>query len=93
VLLSVPNMPLDASKQLVSAGSRFSYAQLLAAAHSMVAGVEVWMQAQRELGVPSDVPAAAEAIWCSDVCNVYANWVSPVLLRYGCCLHDSQHVP
>jgi hypothetical protein len=83
VLLSVPNMPLDAAKQLVSAGSRVSYAQLLAAAHSMVAGVEVWVQAQRELGVPSDIPAAAEAICCSDVCKMYIDWVSAVLLRHA----------
>jgi hypothetical protein len=80
VLLSVPELPLDSAEQLVSAGARVSYAQLLAAAHSMVAGVEVWVQAQRQLGIPSDIPAAAEAICCSKVCDIYVNWVSQVLL-------------
>jgi hypothetical protein len=83
VLLSVQEVPLDSAKQLVSAGFRVSYAQLLAAAHSMVAGVEVWVQAQRELGVPSDIPAAAEAICCSAVLDIYVNWVSQVLLLAG----------
>jgi hypothetical protein len=41
---------------------RVSYAQLLAAANSMVAGVEVWVQAQQQLGIQTDIPAAAVAI-------------------------------
>jgi hypothetical protein len=69
-LLAMPNVPLDVAKQLVSAGMRVSYAQLLAAAHSMVAGVEVWVQAQQQLGIQTDLPAAAVAICCGE------DWVS-----------------
>jgi hypothetical protein len=42
-------VPLNWALQLVAAGVRFSYAQLLAAANSMLAGVEVWVQAQQKL--------------------------------------------
>jgi hypothetical protein len=50
-----------------------TYVQLLAAAHSMVAGVEMWVQAQQQLDVHTDIPALAAAICCGE------NWVS-----YGC---------
>jgi hypothetical protein len=86
VLLHIAEVPINSAERLVSAGARVSYAQLLAAAHSMVAGVEVWGRAQRELGVPSDIPAAAEAICCRPVGDIYVNWVSQVLLHYRCCL-------
>jgi hypothetical protein len=43
-----PSVPLNHAKELVAAGMRFSYAQLLDAANSMVAGVEVWVQAQQQ---------------------------------------------
>jgi hypothetical protein len=46
------------------------YAQLLSAASSMVAGVEVWVEAQQQLGLASDIPAAAVAICCGQ------DWVS-----------------
>jgi hypothetical protein len=49
---------------------RISYAQLLAAADSMVAGVEVWVQAQEELGIENAISAAAVKI-----CH-YNGWVS-----------------
>jgi hypothetical protein len=75
-LLDVPAVPLDCAKQLVSAGVRISYAELLAAANAMVAGVEVWVQAQQQLGIASDIPAAAVAI-CSG-----HDWVSGVNQRY-----------
>jgi hypothetical protein len=56
---------------------RITYAQLLAAAHSMVAGVEVWVQAQQCLGVHTNIPALAAAIccgedWVSHSCNMVA---------------------
>jgi hypothetical protein len=73
-LLSLPSVPLDWALQLVAAGVCITYAQLLAAAHSMLAGVEVWVQAQQQLGVQTDVPAAAVAICCGD------DWVSVWLL-------------
>jgi hypothetical protein len=72
-LLQLPYVPLAIAKQLVAAGVRVTYAQLLAAAHSMVAGVEVWVQAQQRLGVYTDIPALAVAICCGE------DWVS-----HGC---------
>jgi hypothetical protein len=69
-LVHLPNVDLQHAQQLVAAGVRMPYAQLLAAARSMVAGVEVWVEAQRqaeqELGVASAVPAAALAICCGE---------------------------
>jgi hypothetical protein len=41
---------------------RVTYSQLLAAADSMVAGVEVWGQAQSKMGILSDIPPAAVCI-------------------------------
>jgi hypothetical protein len=61
-LFSIPDVPRDIAKQLVSAGVRITYAQLLAAANAMVAGVEVWVQAQQQLSIHTDIPAAATAI-------------------------------
>jgi hypothetical protein len=63
-LVHLPHVPLQHAKQLVADGVRIPNAQLMAAANSMVAGVEVWVQAQRELEVTSDIPAAAVAICC-----------------------------
>jgi hypothetical protein len=45
---------------------RITYAQLLAAADSMVAGVEVWAQAQQALAITTDIPADIAAICCGD---------------------------
>jgi hypothetical protein len=63
-LLTVPYVPLLSAKAMVAAGVRINYARLLAAANSMVAGVEVWVQAQQQLGVPSDIPEPAVSICC-----------------------------
>jgi hypothetical protein len=60
------------------------YAQLLEAARKLVAGVEVWVQAQQQLGVPTDIPAAAEAMCCSSISKIYVHWVSPGLLLEKC---------
>jgi hypothetical protein len=76
-LLRVPSIPLVAAKQLVAAGLRVTYAQLLAAARSMVAGVEVWVQAQQRLGVHTDIPALATAICCGE------EWVSYSCTYFG----------
>jgi hypothetical protein len=71
-LLSLPDVAMKFAKQLVAAGMRIKSAKLLAAANSMVAGVEVWVQAQQALGVNTDIPAVAVAICCG---NTNA-WVS-----------------
>jgi hypothetical protein len=81
VLLRAPSVPLNIAKQIVSAGTRVMYAPLLAAASSMVAGVEVWVQAQQELGIHTDVPPAAQAICCSSIRDIYTNWVSSYVWR------------
>jgi hypothetical protein len=72
-LLPTPKVLLEAAKRVVSAGMRVTYAQLLAAADDMVAGVEVWVQAQQQLGVNGDVPAAAIALCCGE------EWVSDAI--------------
>jgi hypothetical protein len=53
---------------------RVSYAQLLDAANSMVAGVEVWVQAQQQGQVESDIPEVAAAICCER--SWEKSWVS-----------------
>jgi hypothetical protein len=65
-LLSLPDAALKDAEQLVAAGMRITYAQLLDAANSMVAGVEVWVQAQQALGIKTDIPAVAVAICYGD---------------------------
>jgi hypothetical protein len=69
-LIHLPSVLLATAKQLVKVGVRITCVQLLAAANSMVAGVEVWVQAQRELGIQTDIPALAVTICCDD------DWVS-----------------
>jgi hypothetical protein len=63
-LFALPAVPSRFAEELVAAGVRIMYAQLLAAADSIVAGVEVWVQAQQQLRVKSDIPAIAAAICC-----------------------------
>uniref|UniRef100_A0A383VP62 Uncharacterized protein n=1 Tax=Tetradesmus obliquus TaxID=3088 RepID=A0A383VP62_TETOB len=65
--LQIPAPPLQWAKQLLAAGVTVTYAQLIHAAHSMVAGVEVWVQAQQELGLQTDVPEAAVVICCPSI--------------------------
>jgi hypothetical protein len=76
-LLHLTSVPLATAKQLVAAGVRITYAQLLAAAHSMVAGVEVWVQAQQRLGVHTNIPLLAVAICCGE------DWVSHSTVVYA----------
>ncbi|KAF6258854.1 hypothetical protein COO60DRAFT_1075045 [Scenedesmus sp. NREL 46B-D3] len=71
-LMSLPSVALPWAVQLVAAGVHIAYAQLLAAANSMLAGVEVWVQAQQQLGVQTDIPEAAVAICCGDEWNLTA---------------------
>jgi hypothetical protein len=47
-LASIPSVPLEWASKLIAAGARVSRQQLVAAARSRVAGVEVWVQALRE---------------------------------------------
>jgi hypothetical protein len=80
-LLHLPSVLLATAEQLVAAGLRVTYAQLLAAAHGMVAGVEVWVQAQQRLDVHTDIPAVAVCMCCGE------NWVS-----YCCAHHVGPHL-
>jgi hypothetical protein len=101
-LAHAPAVPTSIAKHFVSAGTGVTYAQLLAASHNLVAGVEVWVQVQQQLGIQSDIPAVAEAICCSSIRSIYVYWVSPapssappsaywvLLARFlsrWCCLH------
>jgi hypothetical protein len=63
-LLQIPAMQEEWALPLVEAGARISYAQLLAAAEGLLSGVEEWVCAQQQLGVVTDIPAAAVAICC-----------------------------
>jgi hypothetical protein len=76
-LAHAPAVPTSIAKHFVSAGTCVTYAQLLAASHNLVAGVEVWVQVQQQLGITTDIPAVAEAICCSSIRNIYVYWVSP----------------
>jgi hypothetical protein len=78
-LISLPSVPLDWAVQLLAAGVRTSYSQLLDAASSSLAGVEVWVQAQQQLRVQTDIPAVAVAICCGD------DWVSDWTTMLLCC--------
>lgn len=73
-LLCVPGVPHCTAIHIVTAGVRVSYAQLLGAANNMVQGVEVWAQAQQQLGIETDTPAAAVTICCYD-CTTFTAWV------------------
>jgi hypothetical protein len=66
-LVRLPRVPLHVAKQFVQAGLSISYAQMQAAANSMVAGVEMWMEAQHQLGITADVPTTVVALCCRNV--------------------------
>uniref|UniRef100_A0A383W171 Uncharacterized protein n=1 Tax=Tetradesmus obliquus TaxID=3088 RepID=A0A383W171_TETOB len=66
-LVRLTDVPNRWVLQLVTAGVRIMYPQLLAAASSMVPGMEVWVQAQQQLGVQTDMPAAAVDVCCGDI--------------------------
>jgi hypothetical protein len=58
----------------MQAGVRISYAQLLAAAHSMVLDADVWGQAAEQVDMETDIPEVAIAICCDGV-PVSLPWV------------------
>jgi hypothetical protein len=66
-LLGIPAVPLNIAVELVTAGVSISCKQLLAAADSMVAGVEVWVQAQQQLGLKKDMPEEIFIACCPDL--------------------------
>jgi hypothetical protein len=73
-VLSMPALPEQAAVQLVTAGMRVPYAQLRSAADRMVKGVEVWVLAQQQLGVQTDIPEDAVDI-CRGDFSVFKRWV------------------
>jgi hypothetical protein len=82
-LLHTPKVPQHAAAQLVAAGVRITYAQLLDAANSVVEGVEVWVQAQQQQDTTTDIPPAAVAVCCGD-CTVFSDSVSCIAVVQGC---------
>jgi hypothetical protein len=74
-VLSMPAVTQQAAVQLVKAGMRVSYAQLLSAADRMVEGVEVWVVAQQQLGVQMDIPEDAVDV-CTGDSSMFKRWVS-----------------
>jgi hypothetical protein len=82
----IPAVKYRDAEHLLRAGVRIRYEPLLDAAKNMVPGVEVWVRAQRQLGIQTDIPAAAVAI-CRG-----SNWVSSLnttqlLMRENSKLH------
>jgi hypothetical protein len=80
-LLRVPGVPLWMAEQLVAAGFHVSFQQLTAAASSMVAGVEVWMQAHVHQGVKADFPIEAIMAIATD----WVSWPVPRIMYVACC--------
>lgn len=70
--ISIPRIPWSTTKQLVAAGARVTYQQLLSAAHNGLQGIHNWVLAQQQLGVRTDVPAAAEAVCCVEFAPLLA---------------------
>jgi hypothetical protein len=54
-----PQCALKLAEQLVAAGMPISFTQMTAASSSMVAGAEVWLQAQLLQRVEEHIPPAA----------------------------------
>jgi hypothetical protein len=80
-VLCIPAVSQQAAVQMVEAGMRVSFAQLLRAADRVVEGVEVWGRAQQQLGVQTDIPEDAIDI-CRREVSVFSRWVSCYL-----CIH------
>jgi hypothetical protein len=74
-VLSMPAVPEQAAVQLVTAGMRVSFAQLLSAADRKVKGAEVLVLAQQQLGVHTDIPEDGVDICRGDL-SVFKRWVS-----------------
>jgi hypothetical protein len=55
----------------------------------MVAGVEVWVQAQQQLGITSDLPAAAVALCCrQDWVSLHTAVLLPAWYKAFVCLYE-----
>jgi hypothetical protein len=74
-LLSLKLVSPNLAAELIRAGVRVTYAQLLAAAKRGVTGVEVWVQALQQVGGTTDMPAIAVAICCD------GDWVSCITVK------------
>lgn len=61
-ILWCPSIPLQHALQWVNSGVRIHYAELLDAASCAVPGVQVWVKAQHQLGIHTDIPEAARAV-------------------------------
>lgn len=59
VLTGLSHVPLPLAKELVQAGMRVSYEQVVAAAKQLTAEAEVWLRVQQQQGVETDVPVYA----------------------------------
>lgn len=74
-LFDVPQLPQGIIQHLVQQAPLqpsgiavcINYSQLIAAAYNRVAGIEVWVQVQRQLGIVTDIPNIIESICCGDV--------------------------
>jgi hypothetical protein len=83
-LLHTCVVPKHLAVQLVAAGVRITYAQLLCATNSMVKDIEVWVQAQEQLRITTDIPPAAFAV-CCDTWDLSTKLVSAAAHRCCCC--------
>jgi hypothetical protein len=63
-LIRLPAVSKDWLNRLLEAGVHNTFAQLLKAARRNVLGAKVWVQAQQQLGIDTDIPAAAIALCC-----------------------------
>jgi hypothetical protein len=67
-LLHIPAVPAAIARVLIASGVRITFAQLVAAANSMVEGVEVWAQLMSNVHAlepeQCDMPTATFAICC-----------------------------
>uniref|UniRef100_A0A383VMT6 Uncharacterized protein n=1 Tax=Tetradesmus obliquus TaxID=3088 RepID=A0A383VMT6_TETOB len=61
-ILWCPSIPLQHALHWVNSGVRIHYAELLDAASCAVPGVQVWVKAQHQLGIHTDIPEAARAV-------------------------------
>jgi hypothetical protein len=74
------------AQQFCGIGVRIHHTQLLAAANSMVLGMEVWVKVQRQLDIKTDISAAAAAI--CDSRRTYwvggsATWTQTILALFS----------
>jgi hypothetical protein len=86
-LLHIPAVPGAIARVLLASGMRVTFAQLVAAANSMVEGVEVWGQLMSNVHAldpkQCDMPMATFAICCPSC------WVS---LYAACCMMCASYV-